>query len=676
MRRSLVGFFLGVLLVAGGYLYLGMGEDRSPDRSVDRTAEPSREATRPEWTIEPAPRTGEDTRPEAPGSTVEDTGLTIPGSVRFAEGSGGDSVQLRVSVLAVRTPLPEVVRTRLAENPDHASIDELLEVVRREGIGPEELDRYVGERRTLGIHTNERGEFTLTRAPPGLYRIESRDPVWTGESGDVVLELPGNVRSLTLDVRGSKTFRGRVTDPDGNPLENVEVTFEGNARDPMRTSRSGTFVVGGVPPSRPINFLRLHKPGYEPISVSRPPLGDTDPGPVTFRMRRGTYLEVSVEDEEEQPVTSGVVELTRLEAPAKSSGPLRPIVERIDDRGIASFAGVDPGSYALRLRSGNYFLPSKKVTLEPKEQRRIEAEAKRGRVVTVRYRDAVTGEAVEGIHPSVEAYDEAGEVLSNGFRLRNRPRKDRYRGLLHPEAREIVVRSRPSGNQPYRPDRSRFDLRNADTVTVEVEPSGGSASATGFVRYRLTLSGPVSDGALAEARASLHVLNRTTGRTVLERTTGAAPEWPVPLPSAELLLYGTVTTPEGDYVVARELSPRPSGSEPRVTLELQRPATLEGRVNGSDDTAGVGTVGVSLLDPRLGVTGDRDHLYVDVPRPLTATVGEDGRFTVDNLPPDRRLHLLGVRSGTRLAPGSPLIINRSLSPFSPNEHREPSPISQ
>lgn len=128
----------------------------------------------------------------------------------------------------------------------------------------------------------------------------------------------------------------------------------------------------------------------------------------------------------------------------------------------------------------------------------------------------------------------------------------------------------------------------------------------------------------------------------------------MPLPSADLSLYGTVSTPEDDYVFTREVSARSPGSSPRLTLELKRPALLAGRVGASGDTGGVRTVGVPLLNPRLDVNNEPDHLYVDVPPPLRTTLGGKERFTVDNLPPDRRLYLLGVGPGSRLTPWSSL----------------------
>jgi protocatechuate 3,4-dioxygenase beta subunit len=140
-----------------------------------------------------------------------------------------------------------------------------------------------------------------TSGPDGSFQFHGVSPF-----GDLVKgSAPGYIaryvhvdlhRSLPLEVRlkrGGKTVRGRVTDDQGNPVEDAGVwSWSPAVRwywDDV-TDREGQFLLAGIPSSVTNLYVTIQHLDYVPIKWFMQDIGDAQTKDVDYRMQRGAVV--------------------------------------------------------------------------------------------------------------------------------------------------------------------------------------------------------------------------------------------------------------------------------------------------------------------------------------------------------------------------------------------------
>ena len=134
-----------------------------------------------------------------------------------------------------------------------------------------------GDEEVRRVETDRRGEFTITRVPPGVYGLTFRKPGLAVGSIETIEVKAGKTRSLkdlylTID-EGSITFlRGSVFTEGGRSVPGVRVELSRvisdtsvEKLDSRNTGETGEFVFR-VPPDAAKYRLTLKADGAEPAS--------------------------------------------------------------------------------------------------------------------------------------------------------------------------------------------------------------------------------------------------------------------------------------------------------------------------------------------------------------------------------------------------------------------------
>jgi hypothetical protein len=663
VKKSWVAFCLGILAIVGGY-FIWTSYLATPV-TMTEPGGPSSKQSSFRWTIGPEPSARSSGDPSDTESS-ESLGLEIPGQVKFSAGSAGETVALRVTVLKIKRPLPSKFKERLKTVSAHLSVKEVLEKLRQTGISKSTVNRHLLEKITRTIHAGPQGQFTLVNAPAGVYRVESVDPMWKGTSSRAFLQLPENIRPLTLTLRPSGTVVGTVHTTDGRPLSEVEVMFEGS-RATRETDEDGRFVVEGIHPDRPLNFFSLHKRGFQPIEVDQPPLKGRARREMSFTMKEGTYLEVNVLKPGGEPVRTGAVSALRADdRTMRDDIPKR--VNYLNGKEQVRFEGLKPGSVRLGMRSSPFFVEPAVVGLEPGETKMVTLEAVPADTYILEYVREDTQKPVSGIVPSLEVTGKDDRVYPGKARVVGKLADGRYRIRVHPNAEELMVHSQPLNNQLFRSTTTRWTLPRSDTLSVELMPETVTESTPGdMAQYDLTFKG-IPDSLREGATGRLVILNANTGRIVARRGGSLATDWSIPLPNVPTTWYVSLRTDDGSRVAVKTIQPSRTSSPKTVTMKLGRPATVSGRLRISGNDSRDLSVGVALQPPH-GPHTTSSRLSVHVPDDLRTTVDAKGNFTL-NVPARTDAYLVVVPTGSEFSSGTELLLKRHLSGLSSGDTRD------
>lgn len=656
MRNAYIAFGFGLVLAVGLYLFFVIPMDRPPtdSRNSSFLEEESPGEELPSWSIVP-PASEREPSVQKPASSDTNTFLRILGTVKRQDREPiADSVPLRVTVLTLDTPLPEEFRRWLRNVDEYQNTEAVLKAARQKDFWEDDLQSYLGPRITRNISTNDSGEFELSRAPPGLYRI-NRKGQETGGTG-TVLQLPDNDRPMTLTIGTTEDFEGRIVDSDGSPLEGVNVSFVNNERDPLRTNESGTFVIQDIPRQRPLNFFRFEKEGYKPLRVDRnaPADGASD---TTFRMIRGTYLRVNVRTSGGGTVQEGAVVARSV---GTSGDRPDPRVSHLRGEKFVEFFGLSSGKWSLRLARGPYISTPRTIQLNQHDSETLTLEAEDARRLVVEVLEEGTDSPVRNVRITGQGYNEQGERIELDLRQEGLVGPGKHLLRLPSSLEDVHLFVHPRRDPFLRPHSVRRNV-DRDTVTVRLpRVSVGNASIQRKFRW--------TDAAGTERTIKgglVEVYHRASGRRLLRFSPEALIREDQRLPEGELLILGFVRSSKGERVFSKTFGRTTDGNS-TVELELENPAEITGTVaTGSSDKIRV--LGITPFNPsEYSIDSDR-RLPFEIPDFLHRKPDEDGSFRFSNVPVGMKLYLVGSRGSARLQPGDPLQVVEPIGPLNSGE---------
>ncbi|MFB6347738.1 MAG: hypothetical protein ABEK50_18635 [bacterium] len=635
--------------------------NKTTDRIVTDGAPPTRWSFDTTETVNDSPPTRDKQRET---SRSETDGLTIPGRVSFPGQASGETVTLDVTVLRIKTPLPDSIRNAIKSSGSGGELRGIIDTIFRNNNSAQLKDYLLGQTKKT-IHTNTDGRFKLTNAPAGLYKIKSRDKRWKGHAESIVLETPDRIVPLRLNVRGNATFTGLVRTSSGRPIQGATIHLEGDTRV-LRTNGKGNFTLSDIHPDRPLNFFSIHKPGFKPIEVDLPSLNPGEHRRRTFRLKKGNYLRVRYRTNAGTPVNKGAVLARRVYASGGSSpSESPPVVERLNNTGEAEFDNLQPGKYKFTLRSSPYLASPRVIAVDEHDSRTVSIPVSGGRAIELRYLDKTTGDTLTGIRPSVEVYTESGRLLKGGFELEGRTRNQTLRGYVHPRAHRLTIHSRPVNLKSYRPRTTHHTSVGNDTITIRLSPVPGQLEASTMKAYDLDIRDPNNPSQSVNWRDSsggrYYIIDKKTGQKYQTGPlTASVARWPLQLPARPMLLYATIKLNETSYVMFTSLHST-SESQQYVKLIPRKPSIIHGTINRTPDNTTPSLVaGVDLI----GITSSSNRVGSYIPTPLRSSVNPDGTYELRNVPAGHSLDVILGRGRTGNG-------HRTLNPGTPILHREP-----
>ncbi len=234
------------------------------------------------------------------------------------------------------------------------------------------------------VHTVTKADGTFAADTPGGWRRQLfatiDDDVWilvVEQRGNPLRALPPPAPTFELTAVPACSVRGRVLDPDGNPVPFAALTLSAPSNTPGYTSRGidrragpdGTFAFrrlghAAVPLTLIAATLRLAA-RLDEIAIGKPGAH----ADVTIRLGAAAEVLGVVEDAKGNPIASIEVRVWRMAAAAGwREGPEVAFVQALTTRdGRFRIRGLPPGRYCLTLSGGslNGLLPA--FSLEPGE---------------------------------------------------------------------------------------------------------------------------------------------------------------------------------------------------------------------------------------------------------------------------------------------------------------------
>ncbi len=117
-----------------------------------------------------------------------------------------------------------------------------------------------GTQQTFGALTDAAGKFSVTGLPPGSYSVQAERTGFTaardrsGAYGPTTsLQAGDKTDGIKLKLIPDGSISGRVVDPDGEPLESIQITAEssnGNMNFGAVTDDKGEFRLGSLAPGK------------------------------------------------------------------------------------------------------------------------------------------------------------------------------------------------------------------------------------------------------------------------------------------------------------------------------------------------------------------------------------------------------------------------------------------
>lgn len=273
---------------------------------------------------------GEFTIPDlAPGGTVT---LTVqhPGFVRQ-------------DVPGVRVPRDEELIVELVPASRVTG-----RVIERGGGGIEGAQVASPESRWEGATTDATGAFTLEGLAPGTIQLLATAAGFLEPPAKTIEVLSGEpTPEVLFELDRGAVVTGRVTGPDGGPLEDAFVYLRdasGFGNEFTRTDAEGSYRLAGVPTGE----RRLAAGAQGLIDAIRTITVRQGDNRLDFRLERGLHVRGRVVSPEGQPVDQGEVAAT--EEPSGSlqeRGPIRP-------DGSFEITNLKPGRYRLRADNLDY----------------------------------------------------------------------------------------------------------------------------------------------------------------------------------------------------------------------------------------------------------------------------------------------------------------------------------
>jgi hypothetical protein len=668
-RVALLVLVAGLIVAAGLYWNTSLNEySPSEPTSVEQTTQESFDAS--DWNVTPEATVSLNETDQAPAEDSYER-FTVPGEVTFGKNTPAQSVRLTVKIM----PVEESRAAELAEQSGNANpIAQLMRDDPRESFDTQPI--------TKTITTDNTGRFSIENAIPGIYQVLVEDTGLVKTDSRSRIEIASRIRPLGLDVARTATLKGTVLGSDGEPLP-ATVEYQ-DGRDRFQTNNRGQFTVNDVPPGKKIDFLRIYKEGYRAHHLSLPAPEPGETVEETFKLEKGSSLQVQVRSENGEPVTDGTVILTREDDKNIPFGARQSVPHgkgravQLDGNGQGTFQSIIPGRVKIQLMFADLLVEPRILNVEAGEDRQITITGRRGDPFRIKFLDESTGQPVEGIKPAMRVFDEDGNELEPGFIISSRKTNDAYEGILDPNARTIRVRV-TSPTNAYQTKEVEFDRSDLPDLSVSIVPSKRPTpepeSPPGLTTFELENEDLVDWNTIDSV--NVWILNPETGEQVLARTGGGRSvlSEPYPLQIGEYLVYAVF---QGDDETSRvafrhvDINSRYPGSR---TLTLEESASIEGSIQSDRTSPSNFRVGLSLLGTREGdAAGDSANVFY--PDTLRTTPNQDGSYRLDHIPPgvSTALHVTATGQGSSDRAAGAVLKERSLPELSAGQLETIGPI--
>ncbi len=503
------------------------------------------------------------------------------------------------------------------------------------------------------VVTDPRGEFQLAPGPNNTVPIgtAARLQIRLADGSEheaAVVPGPGGTVTVKLPVLGARTPRvsgptnvqpnelaGVVVDPDGKPIEGVEVDawtwYRGNE---TRTDAQGFFRLKKLDKDRKVE-VQFRKSGYTPRLFLTEPTGIA--GWIVV-MGNKTYFEGKVIDPHGKPVKGALIRANN--GPKQADGVM--ITEiwteaTTDAEGrYRMYAQEDVYDIQVRIPGvGAARLASTPLTAD--EAKHLDIPLQPGVVFHARAVDAGTGRPVDGVrlwhwqHPGIEGRSGEDGIVTVADML---PGPFNFEVEAPGYTRWWSDQAVSQGNRRSTIERLGGWQRNFDHLDFNLSP--GMEPVTITMERGVTIKGRVLDpdghpvpGATV-APALTGTGNSLTGDTRFSVATDGEGRFTVLLPASGSRDYNLVAH-DGNYGewrtwangVLPPIRTKPGEERHDVEIKLTRPATVKGRVT---DTAGHPVAGREV---RASAADRLENRYYD---PTTTTTA-DGSFTLKYVRP-------------------------------------------
>ncbi len=460
--------------------------------------------------------------------------------------------------------------------------------------------------------TDATGRFEIQDLAAGRYDLEVRGSGFA-HARVPGLRVPENGDRFdfgTLVLIPGATIEGRVSDSSGQAVAGARVLVEtGSASFPVggsgptTTDSQGRFVVADLLPGQPV-ALEVSREGYSSVSIEsvRPP---TDQ-PLSIVLSAAGYLLGKVVDHRGQPISGATVE-ARPDLRELATGPRRsPVPVRSEADGTYLVTDVEPGMFQVTVSAEGYQQQARAgIEIESGEELELDFELKAGAIVegTVTTADGepVVQASIQ-ITPRREGFfgqgtAASGQTDSEGFyRVTDAATGSAMIAVYHGNGRQLTqaVEVQPGRNVVD------LDLERGFEVSGQVVFSDGAA----VVGADVSIEQIVQPGMTPYSFGSARGRSTSGGRFALA--------------DVKVGQYALVASLEG-YATARSEPFEVTGDVSGALLELNRGATLEGRVLGLDFDE-LGALALVAQSQR----GDLRRGRVDF----------DGAYAFDGLAPD------------------------------------------
>lgn len=662
-RRVLIALAVMALIVLFGLYWEGRRTnitDQTSEQSTERSALKTPDIDASNWDVSPEAtlslerETGSDT-----ASKVDH--FTVPGRVLFPKDIPSESITLKVEILPVRASRALKIQQSRTKNPKQALLKG----------GP--WKSLQGQSITKTLTTDENGQFSIKNAPPGVYRVSSADTDWSGRTDNSIIQLASQVTPVQFSVQQNAKLIGHVVNQDKEPLPNARIPFTTSARE-LTADKNGKFVLNRLEPGTPIDFVKIMKEGYRSHYLSVEPLQPGETRHDTFVLKQGANLSVTVRTSDGRPVKEGRLMLRRLDdkkiqakmdyALAHGGGRMK----SINDEGKVLFSGLQPGRVKVYLTFANYLSRPKKIEIKSGQTVETTLSVMKGIPVTVKHVNKRTGQTVDGVRPRITAFDGKNQKLEPAFKFRGFNDDGDLKGVIHPDARKITVRSE---SRRFKPKTTSFDRSDFPTLKIALTPSQApeeSRTPPGLLKLNLSRAGKFQWEDVTGVRA--YLLDRTTGQRVLGRAGHQSTfKEPFPVDKGKYIFYSLIKTKAENYVVMKPLTIQ-TQHPGQKSVTPERAATVSGKILLNDrPLSGEVKVAISLLSPRSRKQAPTRNVYY--PSPLSVRPNNDGEFTIPAVPPEQELGLHVVSTGgPKLgAPMGKVLINKPLPVLSPGQKR-------
>jgi len=276
-------------------------------------------------------------------ATAEGRGPASKGGVRVAPDAA--VVPLRL-LLSKAYELTGTVR-----DAEDVPVAEALVIATPNGSRQPGMDKTQGE-------TTEDGEYTISGLAPGIYTLYLARPekplVRAGTA-----RIPDQHR-VDLRLRPTATLLGAITDDEGAPIADAEVTYapQGGAALLTRTGEDGVYRLEDVP-SGASQYFRVRADGYVPYpDPTAPQQGTGESVREGAEIRRDVVLRAGVRvtvtvlaKDDDHPIEGAQVELRMSQIRGGGGQPWRATT---DDDGVAEYPGIVPGTFLVVIKAPGF----------------------------------------------------------------------------------------------------------------------------------------------------------------------------------------------------------------------------------------------------------------------------------------------------------------------------------